>query len=48
MSALHSIADIHCGNRNVCFVPIVLQKSAIMSAWADAKGFAAIGYYHSM
>ena len=21
MSALHSIADIHCGNRNVCFGP---------------------------
>jgi hypothetical protein len=22
MSAFHSIADIHCGNRNVCFGPI--------------------------
>ena len=27
MSALHSIADIHCGNRNVRFWPILLQKS---------------------
>jgi hypothetical protein len=30
--------------QNVRFWPILLQKSAIMSAWADAKGFAAIGY----
>ena len=41
MSALHSIADIHCGNRNVCFGPlgdIVALRSAINQDFIDLFG----------
>jgi hypothetical protein len=32
-SALPPIADIKWGLRDVCFVPILLQKSAVMDSW---------------
>jgi hypothetical protein len=38
------VAQQQSRTADVRFGSILLQKSAIMSAWADAKGFAAIGY----